>query len=98
MNLPAIRSAACAEFKCDPVDFASPRRFREAVDARHTAMWVVRTETGMSYPAIARKFGGIDHTSVMHAVSRIEHRIETDPAFAARVNRMKENVSGSAKN
>ena len=93
MNLPAIRSAACAEFQCDPVDFASPRRFREAVDARHTAMWVVRTETGMSYPAIARVFGGIDHTSVMHAVSRIENRMAWDTDFAARVDR----ISGQIK-
>lgn len=93
IDIPKLRSAACDEFRCEPVDFVSHRRSREAVDARHAAMWILRTSTGMSYAMIARVFGGLDHTSVMHAVSRVGHRITVDPHFAARVGRVQNNVS-----
>lgn len=88
IDIPTLRSAACDEFRCEPVDFVSHRRSREAVDARHAAMWILRTSTGMSYAMIARLFGGLDHTSVMHAVSRVGHLMERNPDFTARVHRI----------
>ncbi len=47
-------------------------RRRPLVTARQVAMYVIRELTDLSYPAIAREFGGRDHTTVMHAVSKIE--------------------------
>ncbi len=47
-------------------------RRRPLVTARQVAMYVVRELTDLSYPAIAREFGDRDHTTVMHAVSKIE--------------------------
>lgn len=47
-------------------------RRRPLVIARQVAMYVIRELTDLSYPAIAREFGGRDHTTVMHAVSKIE--------------------------
>ncbi|HXH57799.1 chromosomal replication initiator protein DnaA [Iamia sp.] len=47
-------------------------RRRPLVIARQVAMYVIRELTDLSYPAIARDFGGRDHTTVMHAVSKIE--------------------------
>jgi chromosomal replication initiator protein len=46
-------------------------RQRPLVTARQIAMYVVREMTDLSYPAIAREFGGRDHTTVMHAVEKI---------------------------
>ncbi|MCP5025263.1 MAG: chromosomal replication initiator protein DnaA [Actinomycetia bacterium] len=46
-------------------------RRRPLVTARQIAMYVSRELTDLSYPAIAREFGGRDHTTVMHAVDRI---------------------------
>ena len=47
-------------------------RRRPLVTARQVAMYVVRELTELSYPAIGRVFGDRDHTTVMHAVSKIE--------------------------
>ncbi|HMJ75164.1 MAG TPA: chromosomal replication initiator protein DnaA [Iamia sp.] len=47
-------------------------RRRPLVTARQVAMYVVRELTELSYPAIGREFGDRDHTTVMHAVSKIE--------------------------
>ena len=47
-------------------------RQRELVTARQVAMYVFRELTDLSYPAIARLFGGRDHTTVIHAVDKIQ--------------------------
>jgi len=47
-------------------------RRRPLVTARQTSMYVFRQLTEMSYPAIAREFGGRDHTTVIHAVEKVE--------------------------
>ncbi len=47
-------------------------RQRPLVTARQIAMYVFRDITDLSYPAIARVFGGRDHTTVIHAVDKIE--------------------------
>jgi len=48
-------------------------RQRPLVTARQMAMYVFRQLTDLSYPAIARLFGGRDHTTVIHAVEKIQH-------------------------
>jgi chromosomal replication initiator protein len=47
-------------------------RQRPLVTARQIAMYVFRDLTDLSYPAIAREFGGRDHTTVIHAVEKIK--------------------------
>ncbi|MCU1351026.1 MAG: dnaA [Acidimicrobiales bacterium] len=47
-------------------------RRRPLVTARQIAMYVFRELTDLSYPAIAREFGGRDHTTVIHAVEKIK--------------------------
>ena len=46
-------------------------RRRPLVTARQIGMYVMREMTDLSYPAIARDFGGRDHTTVIHAVEKI---------------------------
>ena len=46
-------------------------RRRPLVTARQIGMYVFRELTDLSYPAIAREFGGRDHTTVIHAVEKI---------------------------
>jgi chromosomal replication initiator protein len=57
-------------------------RQRPLVTARQMAMYVFRELTDLSYPAIARLFGGRDHTTVIHAVRRIEALKAEDPSIA----------------
>ncbi|MEZ5256631.1 MAG: helix-turn-helix domain-containing protein [Ilumatobacteraceae bacterium] len=50
-------------------------RQRPLVTARQIAMYVMRDVTDPSYPAIARKFGGRDHTTVIHAVEKVQRQM-----------------------
>ncbi|MGZ4730086.1 MAG: helix-turn-helix domain-containing protein, partial [Acidimicrobiales bacterium] len=52
-------------------DIQSKSRRRPLVTARQVGMYVFREMTDLSYPAIAREFGGRDHTTVIHAVEKI---------------------------
>lgn len=56
-------------FSIEEITGASRRR--PLVTARQVAMYVFREVTDLSYPAIAREFGGRDHTTVIHAVDKI---------------------------
>jgi chromosomal replication initiator protein len=53
------------------------KRQRPLVTARQVAMYVFRDLTDLSYPAIAREFGGRDHTTVIHAVEKISGQMRT---------------------
>ena len=53
-------------------DIMGRSRQRPLVTARQVAMYVFRELTDLSYPAIAREFGGRDHTTVIHAVDKIK--------------------------
>ena len=56
-------------FSLDEITGKSRRR--PLVTARQISMYVFRELTDLSYPAIAREFGGRDHTTVIHAVEKI---------------------------
>ena len=53
-------------------------RQRPLVSARQIAMYVFRDTTDLSFPAIARLFGGRDHTTVIHAVTKVERLMRED--------------------
>jgi len=53
-------------------DLKGRRRHRDLVQARQVAMFVCRQLTDLSYPSIAREFGGRDHTTIIHAVDKVE--------------------------
>lgn len=58
-------------FGFDIEEIIGASRRRPLVTARQVAMYVFRENTDLSYPAIAREFGGRDHTTVIHAVDKI---------------------------
>lgn len=66
-------SARYFDFSIDELTGASRRR--PLVSARQVAMYVMRELTDMSYPAIAREFGGRDHTTVIHSVEKVKKLI-----------------------
>jgi len=63
-------------------------RQRPIVTARQTAMYVVRELTDLSYPAIARLFGGRDHTTVIHAVEKTQHVMKDRQQVFDQVNEL----------
>jgi len=76
-----------AEFyKLDVRDFHSPQRARRVARPRQVAMYLSRKLTTRSLPEIGRRFGGRDHTTVLHACRRIEALCEEDPLFKQEVD------------
>lgn len=63
-------------------DMTSARRARAVARPRQIAMYLAKTLTSKSLPEIGRRFGGRDHTTVMHAVKRVESLSETDSQIA----------------
>ncbi len=68
----AILDATAETFGFSVDDLCGQSRRRPLVIARQVGMYVFRDITDFSYPAIAKEFGGRDHTTVIHAVSKIE--------------------------
>ena len=67
-------------------DMYSARRARSVARPRQIAMSLAKQLTSRSLPEIGRKFGGRDHTTVMHAVRKVEQLCETDASFAEDVD------------
>jgi chromosomal replication initiator protein len=67
-------------------DLISERRARAVARPRQVAMWIAKQITTRSLPDIGRRFGGRDHTTVLHAVRRIEQLKAEDPVIARDVD------------
>ena len=77
-----IQKAASEHFGLKQADLISERRTRAVARPRQAAMWLAKQLTTRSLPDIGRRFGGRDHTTVLHAVRRIEELRAADPALA----------------
>ena len=75
-------------------DMHSARRSRNVARPRQVAMYLCKKLTPRSLPEIGRKFGGRDHTTVMHAVRKIDQLIGEDVAFADEVKTLTRKLKG----
>jgi chromosomal replication initiator protein len=83
-----------AEFyKLDVRDFHSPQRARRVARPRQVAMYLARKLTTRSLPEIGRRFGGRDHTTVLHACRRVEELCNEDPLFKQEVDFLSQMLS-----
>ncbi len=63
-------------------DLLSPRRAREVVMPRQIGMYLAKKLTARSLPEIGRRFGGRDHSTVLHAVRKIDQQMKNDDKLA----------------
>jgi len=70
-------------------------RKAELVRARHIAMYLLREEMGLTLQNVAQLMGGRDHTTVMHAVEKMEREIGINQEVREQVIRMKQEIYGS---
>lgn len=80
-----IQSCVVEHFYLKPVDMVSARRSREVARPRQIAMYLAKQLTRRSLPEIGRRFGGRDHTTVIHAVRQVQKLMGEDPEIAAHV-------------
>ncbi len=72
-------------FNVARTDLLSPRRARSIVVPRQVGMYLAKKMTSRSLPEIGRRFGGRDHSTVLHAVRKIDDQIKTDDRLAKEV-------------
>ena len=84
-----IRKRICDYFNIKLSDLDSSRRSRDIAYPRQIAMYLTKSMTGMSYPEIGRKFGGKDHSTVIHAVHKIELAMNENNDIAEQIKELK---------
>ena len=78
VTIDEIQKRVSQHFDLKPLDLISARRARAVARPRQIAMYLAKRLTTRSLPEIGRKFGGRDHSTVIHAVRRIEDLRDTD--------------------
>jgi len=92
---PAVILDATSEMFGLPIeDIIGHRRHRPLVTARQIGMYVFRELTELSYPAIAREFGGRDHTTVIHAVDKISELMSAKQLIYDQVTELIHTIRG----
>ncbi len=94
ITIDEIQRKVADHYNLKLTDMASPRRAREVARPRQVAMYLSKQLTPRSLPEIGRKFGGRDHTTVMHAVKKIEELVRADNDFAQEVDLLKRTLVG----
>jgi chromosomal replication initiator protein len=86
--------AACAEsFGVTAAEIRGTRRTKQLALARQVAMYLMRTTMSLSLKEIGFLFGGKDHTTVLHAVNKIQELRVHDVGFAAKLDRIAKGIT-----
>ncbi len=84
-----IQRVVARHYNVSRQELVSNRRTRVIVKPRQIAMYLAKTMTPRSFPEIGRRFGGRDHTTVLHAVRKIEELIGDDSKLGHEVELLK---------
>jgi hypothetical protein len=88
MMVKRIQQLVCLEFKITIAEMLAPTRKPAHVLPRHVAYLLAKRWTMLSLPAIGRKFGGRDHSTIYHGIGVIGKRLEVDMELASAVRRL----------
>jgi len=82
VSIKTIQHTVCTHFNVSMRDMLSPRRLAGIVLPRHVAFYLAKIRTQKSLPDIGRRFGGRDHTTVLHGVRRVSALIASGHPIA----------------
>lgn len=94
VTIEEIQKKVAQHFNIRTSDMHSARRARSVARPRQVAMYLAKQLTSRSLPEIGRKFGGRDHTTVMHAVKKVDELRERDATFAEDVELLRRMLEG----
>ncbi|MFY9287605.1 MAG: chromosomal replication initiator protein DnaA [Alphaproteobacteria bacterium] len=94
ITIDEIQKKVAEHYNIRVADMHSARRARQVSRPRQVAMYLAKQLTPRSLPEIGRKFGGRDHTTVIHAVRKIEELSAYDPAFREDVELLRRLLQG----
>ncbi|WP_393991493.1 helix-turn-helix domain-containing protein [Xanthobacter oligotrophicus] len=93
-TVPAIMRFVAAYYGCTAQDLQSPSRIHTVVKPRQVAMYLAKTLTTRSMSEVARRFGGRDHTTALHAVRKIAALIGEASDLTAEVEALRLKLTG----
>lgn len=88
LSVREIANCAAEYYGISFMDLLGSKRTDKLVRPRHVAIYLAREMLSASYPEIARRLGGRDHTTAIHACRKIAAKIKTDMALAWDVARI----------
>ena len=89
IKIEEIQRIVARQYNVSRADLLSSRRTANVVRPRQVAMYLAKQLTLRSLPEIGRRFGGRDHTTVLHAVRKIENLVNTDASLAEEIELLK---------
>jgi chromosomal replication initiator protein len=94
LTIEEIQRKVAEHYNIRLADMVGPKRLRNIARPRQVAMYLAKALTLRSLPEIGRRFGGRDHTTIMHGVKRIEELIATDSQLNDDVTLLKRLLQG----
>ncbi|RST32154.1 chromosomal replication initiator protein DnaA [Sphingomonas ginkgonis] len=94
ITIEEIQTKVAEHYNIRKAEMTSARRAREVARPRQVAMYLSKQLTPKSLPDIGRRFGGRDHTTVIHAVRQIEKLRASDPDIDAAVRMLTRQLEG----
>ena len=94
MTIYEIQVAVALQCGVSVLDIISQRQGRAIYRPRQVAMWLARHLTPAAIRGIGRAFGDRDHTTVLHAVQRIDHEIATGTEWGVAATTLREDLAG----
>ena len=92
ITVQTIQEIVADKYNITLEDFAARKRTRSIAFPRQIAMYLSRQMTDLSLPKIGEKFGGRDHTTVIHAFDKITEMIESDSVLKDEIEEIKEQL------
>jgi len=89
VDIKQIQKAVAEFYSLKTSDLKSKNRSKNVALPRHVAVYLCREFTSSSFPEIGKSFGGRDHTTVLHAVSKIKNEIEVNTQLYNEITEIK---------
>ena len=94
VTVPVINEYVAEHYHLEVADLVGSRRTKDISMARQVAMYLARELTDMSLNIIGSKYGGRDHTTVMHAIDKVKTQLGKDTQLTADVQKLMGRLKG----
>jgi chromosomal replication initiator protein len=94
LSVEEILKRVSSHFNIKISDIKSAKRLKAVVLPRQIAMYLSRQLTSSSYPEIGERFGGKDHSTIIHAIRKIDKLMEEDFQLRSTIENLKNELTG----
>jgi chromosomal replication initiator protein len=92
VSIESIQKALASHFNLKPSNLKAKRKTKQIVLARQIAMYLARSLTPSSLVEIGERFGGRDHSTVLHAISKIRSQMESDQKIVQIIQKLESSL------